>query len=64
MSSAHLYRCLAAREDGTRKTLFLDLKIIFKTVPAIISQTKDIKDTSNSDKKPASPDASVEQHQC
>ena len=25
MSSAHLYRCLAAREDGTRKTLFLDL---------------------------------------
>ncbi|MDQ3261687.1 MAG: hypothetical protein M3Q00_13060, partial [Pseudomonadota bacterium] len=25
MSSAYLYRRLAAREDGTRKTLFLDL---------------------------------------
>lgn len=49
---------------AANKTFFLDLKIIFKTVPAIISQTKDIKDTSNSDKKPALPDASVEQHQC
>lgn len=49
---------------GANKTLLLDLKIIFKTVPAIISQTKDIKDNSKTDRKPALPDASVEQHQC
>lgn len=46
------------------KTLLLDLKIIFKTVPAIISQTKDIKDESKADQKPALPDAPAEQHRC
>ena len=49
---------------ATNKTLLLDLKIISKTIPAIISQTKDIKDDSKADKKPGLPDAPAEQRQC
>lgn len=35
------------------KSLFLDLKIIAKTIPAIILQTKDIAEISKTDEKPA-----------
>ena len=49
---------------AANKTLWLDLKIISKTVPAIIAQTKDIKEHSKADKKPALPNAPAEQHQC
>ena len=42
---------------ATNKTFFLDLKIIFKTIPAIISQTKDIKDEVKADKKSLLPNA-------
>jgi lipopolysaccharide/colanic/teichoic acid biosynthesis glycosyltransferase len=44
------------------KSLLLDLKIIFKTVPAIISQTKDIQE-SKEKSKPVLPDAAAEQRQ-
>jgi lipopolysaccharide/colanic/teichoic acid biosynthesis glycosyltransferase len=40
------------------KSLFLDLKIIFKTIPAIISQTKD----TTEDYKPVFQDPSLERH--
>ncbi len=49
---------------AANKTLFLDLKIILKTIPAIASQTKDIKDQCKADQKPALPDAPAEQRQC
>lgn len=45
------------------KSLLLDLKIIFKTIPAIISQTKDIQE-GKENTKPALPDAAAEQRQC
>lgn len=46
------------------KTLLLDLKIILKTLPAIISQTKDLKESCKAGSKPISPDASAEQRHC
>lgn len=50
---------------ATHKTLLLDLKIIFKTIPAIVSQIRDIKDDSKAEKKPALPEeAPAEQRQC
>lgn len=49
---------------AANKSLFLDLKILSKTIPAIISQTKDLKQDSKTDKKTTLPDAPAEQHQC
>jgi lipopolysaccharide/colanic/teichoic acid biosynthesis glycosyltransferase len=49
---------------ATNKTFLLDLRIIFKTIPAIVSQTKDIKDNAKTDKKPVLPSAPTEQRQC
>jgi len=46
---------------ATNKTVFLDLKIIFKTIHAIISQTKD---DSKAEKKSTLPDAPAEPRQC
>jgi lipopolysaccharide/colanic/teichoic acid biosynthesis glycosyltransferase len=45
------------------KSLLLDLKIIFKTIPAIISQTKDIQE-SKENTKPVLPDTAAGQRQC
>ncbi len=41
---------------AANKTLWLDLTILFKTVPAILAQTKDIQEDSQAEKKPAAPD--------
>ena len=49
---------------ATHKTLFMDLKIIFKTVPAIMSQTKGIKGESQAGGKPGLPAGPAEQRQC
>jgi Sugar transferases involved in lipopolysaccharide synthesis len=45
------------------KSLLLDLKILFRTIPAIISQTKDIQE-SKEKLKPVLPEAAAEQRQC
>jgi lipopolysaccharide/colanic/teichoic acid biosynthesis glycosyltransferase len=44
------------------KSLLLDLKIILKTIPAIVSQTKDIQE-GKENSKPVLPAAAAEQHQ-
>ena len=49
---------------AANKTLLLDLKIILKTVPAIFLQTKDIAESSKTDKKEALPETSIEQPRC
>ena len=48
---------------AANKTLFLDLKILLKTLPAIISQTKDIQDDSKADKKTTQPETRAEKRQ-
>jgi lipopolysaccharide/colanic/teichoic acid biosynthesis glycosyltransferase len=47
------------------KTLLLDLKILFKTIPAILSQTKDIKDEGKKPKKKTTlPKAATKERHC